>query len=73
MREPWWKWDWDVTEAQGQLEKYHGLVKRWRRGWVTLYKFVSRLGNDGTETVEWRLYFPFNVSVGFEYDRRVKA
>ena len=56
----WWKWDWDRMSAFGPrvTVRYHGIT-RWRRGWVTLYKFVAL---DGS--VEWRLYLPFNVSLG---------
>lgn len=36
-------------------------IKRWRRGWLTLYR-VDSMG----ETMWW-LYGPFNLAVGFAH------
>ena len=58
--DPWWKWDWDSHEAHNFDLSYVSL-KRWRRGWITLYRFEGQ-GHD----VEWRLYLPFNISIGVQ-------
>ena len=68
-RTAWWKWEWDSHEMGGGLITIDYL-KRWRRGWITLYKVVTFIGDE--ETIEWRLYLPFNLYVGFEYDRDAK-
>jgi hypothetical protein len=71
-REPWWKWEWDTQSWS--LDHHDTAYRcdrftRWRRGWVTLYKFESDYPDS--VCVEWRLYLPFNLSVGIEYDRRM--
>lgn len=68
MRVAWWKWEWDSHEVKRPSSITIDHVKRWRRGWVTLYKFVTYYGDE--ETVEWRLFLPFNFNIGVEYDRK---
>lgn len=62
----WYVWEWDSHEM-GSGDVTFDYVKRWRRGWVTLYKFVTDYERD--EQVEWRLFLPFNFNVGIEYSR----
>lgn len=68
-RAKWWKWEWDTTEVGESMSVTFDYLVRFRRGWVTLYKFVTYRGDE--ETVEWRLFLPFNVNVGIEYDRKL--
>lgn len=56
---PWWTWEWDARRLENPRVPYVS-IDRWRRGWVTLYRF------QGIDHVEWRLYLPFNVSVGVQ-------
>ncbi len=65
--EKWWTWNWDVAEAVGDLVVKYNALTRWRRGWVTLYKFVT-VHEDGVLT-EWRLFLPFNVSLSVQYNK----
>lgn len=67
MRTPWWKWEWDTFERKSGAVVQYTTVKRWRRGWVTLYRFETCYPNS--TCVEWRLFLPFNLNVGIEYDR----
>lgn len=67
MRTAWWKWEWDSTEKGASTTITFDYLKRWRRGWVTLYKFETAFTDS--VCVEWRLFLPFNVNVGIEYDR----
>lgn len=61
--EPWWAWHWDETEVFNAPITYDRIV-RWRRGsFATLYRF------DGPRSTEWRLYLPFNASVGIHVDK----
>lgn len=57
--ERWWTWYWD-RRTYHDVEVNYTSITRWRRGWVSLYRFV------GYGVVEWRLYLPFNISVGIE-------
>ena len=68
MRAAWWKWEWDDGFMHGGGRVTFDSITRFRRGWVTIYKFVTYYGDE--ETIEWRLYLPFNISVGIEYDRK---
>jgi hypothetical protein len=68
--EKWWTWRWDHTQAVGDLVVKYSALDRWRRGWVTLYKFVSTF-NDGHVQTEWRLYLPFNVSVSVQFNKEM--
>jgi hypothetical protein len=58
-REPWWTWHWDkkhVDNATITLD-----ITRWRRGsLLTIYRFKTEHGG-----VEWWLYGPFNLAIGF--------
>lgn len=65
--EKWWTWKWDHTQAVGDLVIRYSTIDRWRRGWVTLYKFVF-VHEDGVQT-EWRLYLPFNASVSVQFNK----
>lgn len=58
----WWHWDWDYQHLSGELMAHYSAITRWRRGWFTLYKMVCASGY-GTE---WRLYMPFNFSIGVQ-------
>jgi hypothetical protein len=61
---PWWAWDWDRHDAsKAMLAVPLERVTRWRRGWVTLYRLTS------VDTVEWRLFLPFNFNVGIQRSR----
>lgn len=65
--EHWSKWHWDYIHMPEEMTLKYSSVKRWRRGWVTLYKLTSQ---EGEETViDWRLYLPFNVNVGIQVIR----
>jgi hypothetical protein len=55
--EPWWYWRWDRDEVSKVKVSYEKIT-RWRRGWVTLYKF------EADKEIEWKLYLPFNISIG---------
>lgn len=55
----WWSWNWDHVKTR-ELSVPYLSITRWRRGWVTLYRLES------ATSVEWRLYFPFNISIGFQ-------
>lgn len=68
QNEKWWTWNWDHTQAVGDLVVKYSSLDRWRRGWVTLYKFVSSF-SDGHVQTEWRLYLPFNVSVSVQFNK----
>lgn len=68
MNEKWWTWEWDRSSAKGNLFLRYQELVRWRRGWVTLYKFVSQ-HDDGVQT-EWRLYLPFNFSVSMQFFKK---
>ena len=57
----WWKWEWDRAEGSGTIQ--YDSVIRWRRGWVTLYRFESRLSTS------WELYLPFNFFVGKTFNK----
>lgn len=60
-KDSWWTWRWDQTDAVNIDLKYLQVI-RWRRGWITIYKFVA------SHSIEWRVYFPFNLNVGISYD-----
>lgn len=55
----WWTWHWDNISMDDTPIPYRSIT-RWRRGWITLYKM------DNDHSVEWRLYFPFNISIGIQ-------
>jgi len=61
----WWTWEWDRVGVEGDLVLTYTQIIRWRRGWVTLYKFVFEHEED--VQTEWRLYLPFNVSVSVQF------
>ncbi len=61
MSEPWYAWNWDYSNHQGDLKFSYSRIVRWRRGWVTLYKLIDTEGH-----VAWRLYLPFNICVGIQ-------
>jgi hypothetical protein len=61
----WWTWEWDRMKCPGGKVTYNHIT-RWRRGWVTLYKLVTHYENK--DNVVWRLFLPFNLNVGIEYD-----
>lgn len=63
----WWRWRWDRTSASGNLAVKYNALTRWRRGWLTLYKFVTN--HEGHVQTEWRLYFPFNISVSVQFNK----
>lgn len=58
MDEKWWHWHWDRLSRNHTSSIPYQNIVRWRRGWITLYKFV------GDHATEWRLYFPFNICIG---------
>lgn len=61
--EPWWTWHWDRVEVLDASVSYSRVI-RWRRGsFVTLYRL------EGSRSTEWRLYLPFNASVGIQLDK----
>lgn len=61
--EPWWAWHWDRGDFE-HVPVTYDRVTRWRRGsFVTLYRLV------GVRSTEWRLYLPFNASVGIQLDK----
>ena len=58
----WHTWRWDRRELHYKAINYKKII-RWRRGWITLYKLESL---DDDPIIEWRLYLPFNISVGIQ-------
>lgn len=66
MIERWYHWHWDRKVVPDFLLRFEYIV-RWRFGWfLTVYKMVDAT----TDTVEWRFYFPFDVSIGVQCTRR---
>jgi len=70
--EPWWIWHWDVSDAKKEdetdlvkLQIQFERVTRWRRGsLLTIYRYVMK------EQVQWWFYGPFDLAVGFGYNKR---
>ncbi len=62
-REPWWTWHWDKSHAEN-IEIPYESITRWRRGsLLTVYRFVTASG------VQLWFYGPFNLALGFAYER----
>lgn len=57
----WYTWRWDTFSQAYPFISFVSIT-RWRRGWMTLYKLVNV-----DQSVEWRLYLPFNISLGIQY------
>jgi hypothetical protein len=60
--EPWWRWRWDTRQVADVSMPLRSIV-RWRRGWLTVYRFETDSG------VQWWLYGPFHLALGFAYEK----
>jgi len=60
-REPWWTWNWDTKVVQDATVRYV-CITRWRRGsFLTVYRKETK------GDVNWWIYLPFNIGLGFSY------
>jgi hypothetical protein len=67
--ERWWAWYWDHHTTAGAVDSVtleYKQLDRWRRGWVTLYRYRSKL------STVWDLYLPGNFKVGYCKNHRDK-
>ena len=62
-RERWWTWHWDFMEVK-DAEMTYESIKRWRRG-----SFCTFYRKETWSTVHWWIYLPFNIGLGFSYEK----
>ena len=62
----WWTWDWDECDYAGvEVPRVYSRIRRWRRGWVTLYAMTyAHSGHGIAEVTDWRLFLTFNINIG---------
>lgn len=59
----WYHWNWDYQEMMEPSMLPYLSIKRWRKGLITFYRI------EAPNSYEWRLYLPFNISIGIAIDK----
>lgn len=64
MKSTWYKWYWDTQSGYGINVQVD--IKRWRRGWVTFYRYQWNFVDYGSEMKQHFVYIIGDIGFGIQ-------